>query len=207
MFESGFTGNNNLSLRMRSRHASCGSPGNIFGGFGASIHMDGEVGFETEPCHNQHENSINGTLPFTPELGKWYNFAYYVVDSVDKSSVKFRLDIDGQTVHTGSHDSPQPDYLDEATFLQESSVWLRMNNDQQAVLAFKDFKVIAQEPGSLDGGATTTAYARSYRGRIPKSRPRYYPYFYTQPTTNYMAMAGKKRRSHAPGPGDLACIA
>ena len=60
----------------------------------------------------------------------------------------------------------QPEYLDEATFLQESSLWLRMNNDQDAVLAFKDFKVIAQEPGSLDG--QTSARVRSFATRYKK---------------------------------------
>ena len=73
----------------------------------ASIHIDGEVGFETEICHNEHENSINSTLPFTPVDGSMVSIShYYVVDCADKSSVNFKLEIDGQVVHTGSHDSP-----------------------------------------------------------------------------------------------------
>lgn len=167
MFESGFNDRDNFSLRLRSRHADCGGSGNVFGGFGSSIHINGEVGFETEICHNEHENSIDGNLPFTPVMGQWYQFAFYAVDSADKSSVNFRMDIDGQTVHTGSHTSPAAEYLDEATFMQESSIWLRMNNaTQDAVLAFKDFKLISQEPGSLDGQTSSSSgRVRSYATR------------------------------------------
>lgn len=164
MYESGFSGNDNFSLRLRSRHQEGGDCTNRFGGFGASIHIDGEVGFETESCHNEHENSISGELPFTPEEGKWYGFRYYCVDSADKSSVNFKLEMDDgsgfQTVHTGSHPSPQPNYLDEASFQESSYIWLRMNNaSSAAVLAFRNFKVIAQEAGSLDG--STSSLARS----------------------------------------------
>lgn len=174
MFESGFTGRDNLSLRLRSRHQEGGACDNRFGGFGASIHINGEVGFETELCHNEHENSIDGELLSPPPVeGQWYNFAFYCVDSADKTSVNFKMEIDGQVVHTGSHTSPQAYYLDEAGIMAQSYVWLRMNNSQDATLAFKDFKVISQEPGSLDG-QTSASRVRAYPSKRYKDN--YYLY-------------------------------
>jgi hypothetical protein len=167
MFNEGFNDRDNLSLRLRSRHGDCGGSGNVFGGFGSSIHINGEVGFETEICHNEHENSIDLTpISPAPQMGQWYGFRYYAVDSADKSSVNFKFEFDDgtgfKTIGTGSHNSPAPEYLDEPTFMEESSVWLRINNETEpASITFRNFKVIAQEAGSLDGEVTSAGRAQA----------------------------------------------
>jgi hypothetical protein len=139
MFESGAV--DNISLRLRSRHQEGGACTNRFGGFGASITPGGEVGFQTESCHNLHENSISGKTTPIPK-GTWHKFAYSCFDSPDKKSVNFILQIDGKTVLTGKHPSPKPYYVDEALHMKNSYIWLRSNNSGSGSVAFRNFRVV-----------------------------------------------------------------
>lgn len=139
MFESGSV--DNISLRLRSRHQEGGACENRFGGFGTAIHPDGEVEFQTESCHNNHENSISGKVP--PIAQKtWHKFAYSCYDSPDKKSVNFKLELDGKTVLTGKHPSPKPYFMDEALHKKKSYIWIRSNNSGQGVIAVRNFRVI-----------------------------------------------------------------
>lgn len=140
---------NTISLRLRSRHQEGGACENRFGGFGAAIHPDGEVEFQTESCHNLHENNIKGQIPGGgPKPGQWYRFAYSCYDSPDKKSVNFKLDFNGRTVLTGKHPSPKPYYMDEASFRQKSYIWLRSNNTGNGSIAFRNFRVVNLAPSS-----------------------------------------------------------
>lgn len=160
MFESGQI--DTLSLRLRSRHNEGGACSNRFGGFGASIKPGGELGFQTESCHNNHENSISGRLPKPLQQGKWYKFAYSVYDAPDKKSVNFKLEFDygdGQglkTYLTGKHASPQAYYMDEKTLMSKSYVWLRTNRSGSGVTAFKNFRVTAIGSGNSVAALGTT---------------------------------------------------
>lgn len=130
----------NLSLRLRSRHNEGGSCENRFGGFGVAIYPDGALKFQTESCHNNHENTINSKS--TPkQANKWYRFAYSCYDSPDKRSVNFKLDIDGKTVATGKHPSPKPYYMDENLHNQKSYIWIRSNNSGSGTISVRNFKV------------------------------------------------------------------
>lgn len=130
----------NLSLRLRSRHQEGGACENRFGGFGSAIHpKTGEVEFQTESCHNNHENSISGKI--SPLSTGWHSFDYSCFDSPGKASVNFKLGVDGKTVLTGKHPSPKPFFVNEASFAQKSYVWLRSNNDGNGSISFKNFKV------------------------------------------------------------------
>ena len=131
----------NLSLRLRSRHQEGGACTNRFGGYGAAIQKSGEVEFQTESCHNLHENSISGQQSPAPVEGKWYKFAFSCWDSPDKKSANFKLDIDGKTVLTGKHPSPKPYFQDEALHNQKSYIWLRSNNSGSGSISFRNFKV------------------------------------------------------------------
>lgn len=160
MFESGAV--DNISLRLRSRHQEGGACTNRFGGFGASIRPSGEVGFQTESCHNLHENSISGkTTPF--QKGTWHKFAFSCFDSPDKKSVNFKLDIDGKTVLTGKHPSPKPYYMDEALHMKNSYIWLRSNNSGSGVVAFRNFRVVKIGTAATAGLATSTSKNRNFR--------------------------------------------
>jgi hypothetical protein len=140
MFESGSV--DNISLRLRSRHQEGGSCENRFGGFGVSFTPDGGVKFQTESCHNEHENTINGKASGAISKGTWHKFAYSCFDSADKKSVNFRMDIDGKTVLTGKHPSPKPYYMDEALHMKNSYIWIRSNNSGTGSIAIRNFKVI-----------------------------------------------------------------
>ena len=131
----------NLSLRLRSRHQEGGACENRFGGYGAAIQKSGEVEFQTESCHNEHENSISGQQSPAPVAGKWYKFAYSCWDSPDKKSANFKLDIDGKTVLTGKHASPKPYFQDEALHMKNSYIWLRSNNSGNGSISFRNFRV------------------------------------------------------------------
>lgn len=144
----------NLSLRLRSRHQEGGSCENRFGGFGAAIHpKTGEVEFQTESCHNLHENSISGKI--APLSAGWHKFAFSCYDGPDKS-VNFKLDVDGKTVLTGKHPSPKPSFVNKTQLMQKSYIWLRSNNDGSGNIAFRNFRVI-----DLGGSGTTTAQIRN----------------------------------------------
>jgi hypothetical protein len=143
----------NLSLKLRTRHQEGGDCKNRFGGFGASIDRTGtETGFKTEKCHNIHENSIDGNLPAPIQGKKWHRFAFSCYDSPDKKQVNMKMEIDykdGQgfkTALTGKHSNPPADYIDEATFMKESYIWLRVNNEETGRVAFKDVKLIKIQP-------------------------------------------------------------
>jgi hypothetical protein len=148
MFESGSV--DNISLRLRSRHQEGGSCENRFGGFGVSFTPAGGVKFQTESCHNEHENTINGNTSAISK-GTWHKFAYSCYDSADKKSVNFKMDIDGRTVLTGKHSSPKPYYMDEALHMKNSYIWIRSNNSGSGSIAIRNFRVIKIGAG---GGAT-----------------------------------------------------
>ena len=144
----------NLSLRLRSRHQEGGACENRFGGYGAAIQKSGEVEFQTESCHNEHENSISGQQSPAPQAGKWYKFAFSCYDSPDKKSTNFKLDIDGKTVLTGKHPSPKPYFQDEALHMKNSYIWLRSNNSGNGSISFRNFRVT--KIGAAANFATTT---------------------------------------------------
>jgi hypothetical protein len=160
----------NLSLRLRSRHQEGGSCENRFGGFGAAIQKSGEVEFQTESCHNNHENSKSGQQSPAPVAGKWYKFAYSCWDSSDKKSVNFKLDINGKTVLTGNHPSPKPYFMDEALHNQKSYIWLRSNNSGSGTISFRNFKVY-----NLGKSGTASLHAKSF---MMKDQPFMFNRFY-----------------------------
>ena len=129
------------SGKIRSRHQEGGSCENRFGGFGWSITRT-SCGFETESCHNNHENSIDGTISPALVVGQWYRFRVEVYDNAAHTEVNFNMEIDRgsgfQTLLTGKHTSPEDYYVDKASFTEESYIWLRINNGDTASMAFRD---------------------------------------------------------------------
>lgn len=145
MFED--TNIDNISFKLRSRHGEGSDCQNRFGGFGGAIgRADGEIDFQTESCHNNHENKIAAPIP-AHTVGKWYRAAISVWDAPDKKHVNLKAEIDYKDgngfkqVLIGKHDNPQSYYVDEATFMKSSYFWLRINNEKTGQVAFKDVKL------------------------------------------------------------------
>jgi hypothetical protein len=132
----------NISFKLRSRHQEGSDCKNRFGGFGGAIdRAGGEIDFQTESCHNEHENKIAKPIP-PFQTGTWHKAAISVWDKPDKSAVNLKAEIDGKEVLTGEHKNPQPYYVDEAKFMEQSYFWLRINNSKTGKVAFKNVRLI-----------------------------------------------------------------
>lgn len=145
MFESSSI--NNTTLRLRSRHNEGGDCSNRFGGFGATVERQ-TAEYQTESCHNNHENAISKGLDTPLQNNKWYGFRYSCFNNPQNTEVNFKTEYDYKdgkgfiTVAEGKHTSPKDYYMDEATFMKESYVWLRINNDSTGSVAYRNVRII-----------------------------------------------------------------
>lgn len=148
----------NTTWRLRSRHGEGGDCPNRFGGFGATCEMEEQLAeYATESCHNNHENTIKKALAKKMVVGEWLKFRFYVCDSADRKSVRFKTEYDyndglgWRTVLTGSHNSPQDYYMAEDDFLvKRSYTWLRINNESTGKVTYRNVKIIKLQRGALD---------------------------------------------------------
>ena len=159
----------NISLKLRSRRNMGGSCENRFGGFGAHIDRTGGVGFKTESCRNNRENSIDGKAGGAFELNTWHTCAYSCYNSPDNKTVNFKMDIDGKTVATGKHPSPKPFMMDEASFMKESYFWLRINNGSTGKVAFKNVRLTK----ITTSGSKLAKKVANYGEKVPPTKKSY----------------------------------
>ena len=136
----------NITLRLRSRRNEGGSCQNRFGGFGATVERDAAE-YQTESCRNERDNSIKKPLATKLQDKKWYGFKYSCSNSADNKTVNFKTEYDYHdgkgfiTVGSGSHPKPHTHGMDEATFMKESYIWLRINNSSTGRVAFKNIRL------------------------------------------------------------------
>ena len=144
----------NTTWRLRSRHGESGDCENRFGGFGATCERNAAE-YQTELCHNEHENSISKALTKPITVGQWFKFRYSCCNNANNTKVLFKTEYDYNdgngfvVVATGEHASPKPYYMDEATFNQESYSWIRINNESTGSVAYKNVKIIKMKAGDL----------------------------------------------------------
>ena len=111
------------SLRLRSRHNEPDPCDNRFGGYGFTPDYSG-WGSKREPCHNNHDQSVDGSLPSNPVQQQYFTVEYTVKD--EGTGVRQIAKYNGTTVMnrvTGR----QP--LAEAKFNEQSYFWVRQNID------------------------------------------------------------------------------
>jgi len=149
MFPDSFDVVRNSTQRLRSRHQEGGACENRGGGFGQTIEVQEQLAeYETESCHNLHENSIKKPLAKKIEQGKWIKFRYSCQNSPDNKKVLFSTDYDyndGQgwvNVCSGEHPNPPAHLMDESLCMKESYAWLRMNNEAKGKVGFKNVRII-----------------------------------------------------------------
>src|SRR5215212_6640690 len=144
----------NTTQRLRSRHGEGGACSNRFGGFGHTFKRDVSE-YQTESCHNNHENALSKKLTTAIKDKQWIGFKYSCYNSPDNKEVNFKTEYsydDGKTwvtVNTGKHPNPQAYYMDVASFMKESYAWLRINNTGNGSVAYKHVKIEEIEPATL----------------------------------------------------------
>lgn len=139
----------NHTIQMRSRHNEAPDnhaddtywEGNNFGGLSAKV-SPVDVGLKIEKYHNVHIADQEKQLPTKLELNKWHKIKYTFNDSSDGKGIYQSLEVNGQKViEQTTTKELEPFMFDKAKFLENSYLWLRMNNTKTAKLGIKNVKV------------------------------------------------------------------
>ena len=113
-----------ISLKLRSRHNEPDPCNNRFGGYGFSLDRSG-WGSKREPCHNNHDQSVSGSLPFRPATGQYMLIEFSVRDTatggVQEIAKVNNVQVMNRTV------ARQP--LGPQYFAPRSYFWVRQNID------------------------------------------------------------------------------
>lgn len=112
-----------ISLKLRSRHNLADPCNNRFGGYGFAIDRR-QWGAKREPCHNNHDLSVGGSLPFQLPTQQYFTLQYTVRD--EGAAVREIGAINGRQIYTRIL-ARQP--LPMAYFGQQSYFWVRQNID------------------------------------------------------------------------------
>jgi len=116
-------GNQNLSLKLRSRHNEGGACENRFGGYGCDFSRT-QFGAKREPCHNNHDESISGNLPKNLGSGQYHTIQFSVKDMPKPVETAV---LDGVRIRQWTDPNPAPFMLNQAMFAARSYIWVRQN--------------------------------------------------------------------------------
>jgi len=134
----------NFSQKGRSRHQSGGSPENRFGGIGNAISR-ADVSMKIEKYHNEHETGKGFILQKKLEVGKWYKSRFTYKDTNEGIYQKSEIDYnDGNgfiLIGETTFKNPPAYYTDKAKFMEDSSIWLRLNGAGR--IAMKNVRLTA----------------------------------------------------------------
>lgn len=149
MIDDDFSVVRNSTWRLRSRHQEGGDCSNRGGGFGATFEMEEQLAeYETESCHNLHENSIKKPLAKKVQKGQWIKFKYYCCNEPGDQSVAFKTLYDYGDgagfveVNKGRHPNPPSRLMDKALNEKNSYAWLRINNEGRGKVHYKNVRII-----------------------------------------------------------------
>ena len=112
-----------LSLKLRSRHNMPDPCNNRFGGYGFACDRR-QWGAKREPCHNNHDLSVGGNLPFQLPTQQYFKVLYTVRD--EGSAVREIASINGRQIYTRLLARQA---LPIQYFGQQSYFWVRSNID------------------------------------------------------------------------------
>lgn len=127
-----------ISLKLRSRHNEPDPCNNRFGGYGFALDRSG-WGSKREPCHNNHDQSTSGPLPFKPVTGQFMRIEYSVKD--EGTGVRQIAKVNGTQV---MNRVTARQALGPAAFLGKSYIWVRQNIDSgTGELRIKSLKLYA----------------------------------------------------------------
>ena len=127
-----------ISLKLRSRHNEPDPCNNRFGGYGFSLDRSG-WGSKREPCHNNHDQSTSGSLPFKPATGQFMTIELSVKD--EGTGVRQIAKLNGtQLMNRVTARQAAPPTL----FGPRSYIWVRQNIDSgTGELRIKSLKLYA----------------------------------------------------------------
>ena len=127
-----------ISLKLRSRHNEPDPCNNRFGGYGWSMDRGG-WGSKREPCHNNHDQSVSGSLPFRPATGQFFTIEFSVKD--EGTGVRQIAKVNGtQVMNRVTARQAAPPSL----FGPKSYIWVRQNIDSgTGELRIKSLKLYA----------------------------------------------------------------
>lgn len=142
MFETDHGKDDNISIKMRSRHGNNNHPqggSNEFGGLGFAFHPDGEIGIKAEIIHGGSSYDF-GNLQAPPfKLGQWYEYGISYFDASD-GSINVSVEVDGKLIGSKKWANPPSSAKDKAAFAADSYFWVRLNchDGDRAKAAMKD---------------------------------------------------------------------
>jgi hypothetical protein len=110
------------SIKIRSRHNEGGAEDNRFGGYGFTVDRQG-WGSKVEQFHNEHSESVSGSLPSKPETQKYFKVEFTAKD--EGSKVRLIAKYNGTQVMSRLVKK----YQDLALFMKQSYLWIRSNID------------------------------------------------------------------------------
>ena len=113
-----------LSLKLRSRHNEPDPCNNRFGGYGFACDRR-QWGAKREPCHNNHDLSVGGSLPFQLGTQQYFTVKYTVRDN-PAGGVQESAAINGRQIYARVL-ARQP--LPMQYFINRSYFWVRSNID------------------------------------------------------------------------------
>jgi hypothetical protein len=137
--------NDDLSLKMRSRHNEPDPHENRFGGYQLMVRLD-SVKTQRELYHNEYENLGSKTLSRKLENGKQYTVRFTCKDTTDKK-VKLIAEIDYENngnftkVLDIKDNSPKAYMLDKQLYEKKSYVWVRVNGDAPKDVELKNVTI------------------------------------------------------------------
>lgn len=114
------------SLKLRSRHQEGGSCDNRFGGYGMAVDRKG-WGAKREVCHNTHDQSHDGKLPFAIATQKYFNIQFTVKN--ESGGVRQIGKMNGTQFASFLDTKPAGYMVHKEDFDDNSYFWVRSNID------------------------------------------------------------------------------
>jgi hypothetical protein len=128
-----------ISLKMRSRHNEGDPTSNRFGGYGFSLERNGSYDAKREPYHNTHDQAKSGSIPKIAT--KEYHTVRFTVRDEGNTVVQIG-ELDGKEVMKKVDSSPKSYMTAKASFAQQSYLWVRQNCEGNGEIRIKKLRVL-----------------------------------------------------------------